>query len=297
MNTIKKVLAIVAVANLIALFIFDYRLPFFSAKTSNNAVTSADANDTSDLIPAGDVSLHIQVPDEAMTYDGTQELDLLREVVVVDDAGEELSGYTVDTEIMAGSSALEKNIVYSINTGSDTLVTAERLLILTDTYAGPSIEIMGSMPVTSPDEIEDLAKVLISGNLIQAVDGFGNDITSMVTASVKSGADETGNIIVTLTVTNVVNDSFSTDVTIPTAQHGPVVKLLSNQVTLSVGDSFSIYNYIDYARAEDGTDLSNRISVDGHVDTSTPGEYVLEFYCSDTEGNISKHEKLTVTVQ
>lgn len=294
---VKYIIALLAVINLIALFLFEYRLPFFSSKASEPAASSSATDFSADIPASLDGSLHISVPEDPLYYDGTSDLPLLADAVVIDDAGMEQPDYTISAEISAGASAWEKIITYSINGADGSTVSAERAMILPDNYTGPTIELFGSMPVVSPESIDELTDILASAGLIQALDGFGNDITSDITVFVKSTDSSTDTAVVTLTVINSVSDSVSIDVTVPTAQHGPTVKLNTNRVTLSVGDDFSIYSYIESALAEDGTDLSGRISVEGTVDTSTAGEYTLEFFCSDTDGNVSPREALTVIVE
>lgn len=294
---VKYIIALLAVINLIALFLFEYRLPFFSSKTSEPAVSSSNTDFSADIPVSIDSSLHISVPEDPLYYDGTSDLSLLADTIVVDDTGMEQPDYTIATEISAGASAREKVITYSISGTNGSTISAERTMLLSDNYIGPSIELFGNVPVVSPESIDELTDILASSGLIQALDGFGNDITSNITAFVKSTDSSSDTAVVTLTVINSVGDSVSIDVTVPTAQHGPMIKLNTNRVTLSVGDNFSIYDYIESALAEDGTNLSGRISVEGTVDTSTAGEYTLEFFCSDTDGNVSPHETLTVIVE
>lgn len=320
MNTLKKILltygkwiiAFLAVANLVLLFIFDYHIPFLGSRgTKVETITSTTENDAedsdingdnsniggSDSSGSGESTLQLHIPSDALTYDGTSNLDLLNGVVVSDASGTERSDIQVFTTIKSGSSRKEKIIEYSVTDENGQRVAAERQLNLGDNYTGPKIEVLGDMPVTSDEEMVNLMTVLISNHLIQADDGFGLDITDSVSASVKSEADTSGNAIVTLSVTNIVNDSYAVDVNVPTVLSGPTIKLTTDRVTLQAGDSFSFYNYIEYARDDDGTDLSRYISVEGTVDTYTPGEYTLEFFCNDTDGNISDKKTLTVIVQ
>lgn len=297
-TSIKWILAVLATINLIALFIFDYRIPFLS---SGSDAVSSDYTADSSSVPADSgasakPSLSILVPSDHITYDGSEELNLTEDITILDQQGNERSDKQLTTTVEPGNSPYEKVIIFSCMDDNGISVTAQQTITLPEDYTGPVINAPESMPVTAEDEIDSTITAMLTSQEISADDGFGHDITQYVSIESKAVTAE-DEVTVRLIVTNDLADTCSVDLIFPTAQHGPVVKLLTHDVVLSVGDSFSIYSYIDYARAEDGTNLSGRISVNGHVDTSTPGVYELEFYCSDTDGNVSKREKLTVTVE
>ena len=118
-----------------------------------------------------------------------------------------------------------------------------------------------------------------------------------ITPSVKTDADESGACVVTLSVTNLLNDTYAADITVATQTSGPVLRLTTDKVTLKVGDSFSFFDYIAAAEDENGNSLFRSISMNGSVDTSTPGTYTLEFYCTDDNGVPSPTKTLTVVVE
>lgn len=79
----------------------------------------------------------------------------------------------------------------------------------------------------------------------------------------------------------------------------PVIRLLTHEVLLDVGDEFYYMDYIDTA-VDDKDTLSylyRHISLEGdEVDTSTPGNYEVQYYCTDSDHNDSNIAKLMVRV-
>lgn len=298
---IKALIVALALGNLIFLFVFNYQLPGFlrfSSKKETSSQESEDlqtATDENDTTSSAESSWTIQVPSEALNYDGTTELNLDDGVTVLDASGTE-QNVDVFTTIMAGESAGKKIVEYSVTDADGNRITARRDLILSN-YSGPSITLLGEIPEMESEEVPNLITHLTSSQLLFANDGFGNDITSSTTAAITNEDDENGEYTVTLSITNMFNDTFSTEVVVNIPTSGPVIKLNTSEVTLKVGENFSFYKYIEYARDEEGNSLSGNISMQGSVDTSTPGTYELEFYCSDSKGNISPRKKLTVIVE
>lgn len=298
---LKWGVVVLSVANLIFLFVFHYRIPgflrFWESDPIDATATVIDA-DAAGEDTAPDTALQIQVPEEPLYYDSSQALDLTDGVTLVDETGAKRTDIRLFSVIKAGSSQKEKIIEYSATDESGTRITAQRALVLDDSYTGPFIEITGEMPALSADDLPVLVSLLNTKGQIHAEDGFGNDVTGAVTATVKTPADESGNTVVTLAITNMVDDFYSVDVTVFTGSvSGPRMKLTMNSVTLQEGESFNFYNYIDSATDDEGNDLHHRITVEGSVDTDTPGTYSVEFYCMDEDGNRSNVETLTVTVQ
>lgn len=288
---LKCLIVLAAAGNLVFLFLFDYHLPFLPANTLE---TESEHNEPETQIAA---LLQLSVPSKPMNYDGTAKLDLMDGVSVRDLSGIEQSDVKVFATLKSGSSRTEKIIEYSITDENGTLITTERRLRLSSNYTGPNIEILGTIPDIAEEELGSLVSLLTSENLILASDGFGNDVTSSITSAVKSQANASDDSVVTLSIVNMLNDSFSTDVIVHTQPDGPVLKLTTDKVTISVGDSFSFYEYISTAEDEEGNSLFNSISINGSVDPYTPGEYVLEFYCTDSSGTSSPVKRLTVTVK
>lgn len=78
----------------------------------------------------------------------------------------------------------------------------------------------------------------------------------------------------------------------------PVIELLQDSVTLTVGETFS---YADYIRSvSDDKDslgvLSQAVSCTGDYNMYQPGIYHLEYFVTDSDGNESEHQKFTLRV-
>lgn len=79
----------------------------------------------------------------------------------------------------------------------------------------------------------------------------------------------------------------------------PVIRLLTHEITMEVGDEFYSMDYVDTA-VDDKDSLSElyrRIYLEGdELDTSVAGDYELEYYCVDADENRSNVAKLMVHV-
>ena len=79
----------------------------------------------------------------------------------------------------------------------------------------------------------------------------------------------------------------------------PVIALTTDHVTIAAGTEFDLMSVVNgVADSNDNEDvLSTRISVDGEYNTNTPGNYTLQYYVMDSDGNPSEVKTLTLTVQ
>lgn len=79
----------------------------------------------------------------------------------------------------------------------------------------------------------------------------------------------------------------------------PVLTLSQSEVTLTQGNSFYVNSYIKDITDDKDTrsTLFTRIIVSGGYDMNTPGDYTINVYSTDTEGNSSNSEKLIIHVQ
>lgn len=314
----KLVIVTLALGNLVFLFAFNYELPGFlsnssskedslEADNSNKDDTENDANDkdstendtngndSDNSSTDSDSTLQIVVPDEPFVYDGSDTLNLNNQVAVLKGSKTPITDVPVFTTIIAGESTTKKVIEYSIQDDEGNRITARRDLILNN-YTGPSITLLDEIPELKPEDIPHLLSILQNENLISAEDGYGNDITASITSKTTSEDMISGIYVVTMNIVNLFNDTFSTEVTVHAPLTKPVLKLNTNEITLKVGEPFLFYRYIEYAKDIDGTNLNDRISMRGSVNTSKAGTYTLQFYCSDVKGNTSSMQTLTVHV-
>ncbi len=289
---IKAIVALLALGNLVLLFRFDYQLPgIFSNSSSQKQENDSQTNATKD-----ESMWHIQVPSEAIEYDGSNTLDLHNDVFVFDADHQKQTDVDVFISILDGESSTEKIVEYSAHDDKGNRITAHRNLRLSK-YSGPSISILGEFPNLSTKSLPNLLSILQAENLIVAKDGWGNDITSAITITTVSEEPKNGIYVYDLSIVNMLNDSYSTKITLVIPVDGPVLKLTTDKVTLKVGDEFDFYDYIEYAQDEMGNDLSSYIRVNGTLDTSQVGLYALEFYFTAPYPEDLPRKTLTVVVQ
>lgn len=87
--------------------------------------------------------------------------------------------------------------------------------------------------------------------------------------------------------------------TVTSAPGAPTIKLTQDAVTLSRGDTFSYYEYIDSMTDDrDSSDyLAGHINLEGDMSTQTTGSKEITYYIVDSDGNQSAPAVLTLTVQ
>ena len=170
------------------------------------------------------------------------------------------------------------SVVYSATDGSST-ETVSRTVIIQDTVP-PEIKLKSDPDAyTLPGhEYEEEG--------YSASDNYDGDLTDRVDRQVKDGT-------VVYTVTDSSGNKASVARTIVYDDRtAPELTLEGGDQTITQGGSFEdSYTAIDDA---DG-DITDRVTVDGTVDTETPGDYVLKYEVADSYGNKSQAQR-TVTV-
>ena len=230
--------AVLAVANLIALFVFHYGLP---AETRAVRTAQAAARERAAYVPASSEK-------------------------------EEAESGAEETE--GASSAAE---------------TA---------YAGPSITLDSELPSVTTDDLYSIVQVLADLGKLSADDGYGNDLTDAVRADCIPEEGEDSSYSVVFSVINDLGDSAEASAVLEvTPGNLPVLLLTEDRTILSVGDEFNYLTYIRAARDVDGASLSDRIRLDGSVDTAEAGEYTLTYSVKSKATDGVAEAVLVVTVQ
>lgn len=79
----------------------------------------------------------------------------------------------------------------------------------------------------------------------------------------------------------------------------PVLALVTDSVKLKKGDSFDpvsvVWGVVDDEDSEET--LYQHIHVEGEYDTENPGSYEIQYYVSDSDGNTSDPQIVTLTVE
>lgn len=78
----------------------------------------------------------------------------------------------------------------------------------------------------------------------------------------------------------------------------PVIKL-RDEAVITVGEQFDPTPYvIEFSDDKDSVqELTQNVTVEGELDTNIPGRYVLTFYVTDSDGNVSEPSSITVIVE
>lgn len=285
-NVIKIALAVLATANLAALFLFDYGLPDYSFDE-----VAAEAS-TEDQTAA------IRFESNTLTYDGTGDIDrlLMNGVSAVDTDGSDITE-NITTSMKNGSILTEKTIKYSVKTSDGQKIKKERTLRL-ENYEGPSIQISSNLPPLEESELANSAALLADAGALHAEDGFGNDITSSV--DVQYIADETsiGTYVLTFSLTNQFQDYISEKASIKVKLSSPVIALTRREVTISVNGHFDAMDYVREAVDTDGSKIDTKlIDLSGYVVRDTPGVYEVTYFVTGPESGLYAEATLMVTVQ
>lgn len=80
---------------------------------------------------------------------------------------------------------------------------------------------------------------------------------------------------------------------------GPLITLTTTETTITAGSNFNVMLYVkSITDDKDAQDvLSRRVIAGGNFDTSVPGDYTVEVYCRDTDGNMSNKAQLVLHVK
>lgn len=285
---LQIVLVVIALFNLIALFLFDYTLPSFSVfQPEENELTTQEPTETQS-------PYSIQFDSNTITYDGTKELDLLSGVSVVKNDGTILKS-DVFAHIVTGETLHDKVITYSVDTDAGR-ITANRNLKLIN-YTGPSLVLPEELPKVSEALLDSILTYMPTDGSFIATDGFGNNITSAVTADYTIDPRDPSLVHYVFSIKNMFNDMASVAADIIIESNRPVLVLTQTAVTLPKGTSFQPLLYVENAKDSQGNSLLHRIHINGTVDVNTPGTYLLTYSVKDTNEETSLPQQLVVTVE
>lgn len=79
----------------------------------------------------------------------------------------------------------------------------------------------------------------------------------------------------------------------------PVVRLTADKVSMNVGDTFNYKDYIDSITddKDEELDLYRRIRVEGYYDTDIVGDYPVDYFVTDSDGNRSNVATIVLKVR
>lgn len=300
-TTLKALVALAAAINLVALFVFHYELPSWLRRGQAGAETAAVEETELDLLlPADEEGVHFAIPVVPVNYSGEPDMDalVLDGVYVQGSDDQPVEDARIEYEILPGDSHQKKTIQYTAVLPDGETLTETRVMNLTARYTGPTITLLGPLPAIDPADADVYAGRLGVKGVIRADDGFGNDVTDQVTAAFDDLSDEYPDSGMTLSIENQVHDTYELDLTVEVQDYSGVVLVLNTyHLTLTEGEDFYRYDFVDYAHDAEGNDLTDDVESDSNVDIYTPGEYEIQYWVYDSEDVRSPTKTLSVTVE
>ena len=286
------IFTLLAAANLVLLFVFDYKVPGFSyviTKIENYRDHVEGVNGTA---AAADNTVVFEYEQDTYTYSGKGEFDPTVDVTVKSLDGTELSGDFLTFSVTGESS---KEIVYNYKSEDGQYYGMQNRDLKLENYSAPVIVVSGAAPVLTDKnlgEVKDLCK-----GIYTATDGYGQDITDKVTISAVPDTQYNGTFLVQFSVTNRFGDTAKNEISTTTEFKEPHLKLSTTKISLMRGESFDPRAYIIYAIDFNGTNLIDFVDCEGEVDTHNIGKYTVKYDLTNPEGQAIKTKKLTVEVK
>lgn len=153
------------------------------------------------------------------------------------------------------------------------------------------------IPELTQDDLYDLKNVLIKAGALHAEDGEGSDITDQVTWTLSPVEDQPGTFDAAFTVQNEHRRLAGATVSVSAELTAPFLKLTEETAVVATYSDFSISPYIDIAMDVDGSDLTEYVTTDDYVNTSSTGTYNISIYVYSRQTDSMTRKNLTVTVQ
>lgn len=296
-NTLKGLVALAAVLNLVALFVFHYELPSW-LRPHESAKYQPET--TAEELEKQTVKEKLNIPVIPLNYSGEADLDalIMDSVYLLDADGQPVEDADIQYEILPGESRQKKLIRYTVTLESGDTLTEERVMNLTARYTGPTITLLGALPGIDPEDADLYLDKLVDKGIIRIDDGFGNDASEQVIVEFDGLSDEEPDAEMTLLLENQIHDTYEMSLTVEVRSYtGVVVTLKEYYITLNVGDDFEPRDYINYAHDTEGNDLMDSVVIDNGVHMDEAGNYEVWYWVKDEEGVFSPTKKLHVTVE
>ena len=153
------------------------------------------------------------------------------------------------------------------------------------------------IPALSQDDLYNLKDILISAQALRAEDGEGNDISNQIEYDLNPVDGEPGTFDAEFVVQNDQRRSAGAAVTVSTELTAPFLMLTDDSVVVAAYSDFSISPYIKIAIDTDGSDITEYVTSDDYVNTSSSGTYNITIYVYSRVTDTMTRKNLTVTVQ
>lgn len=192
---------------------------------------------------------------------------------------------TVDTGSNGNSGTTQPNTDNG-STGTDTPVTPP---ISGNTNMAPILQVPGAKTIVAGADFDPFDGV-------KAFDAEDGDLNGGVVIDGKLDTDKPGTYKLTYSISDSQGRQVLASRTITVINTKPTLgNSASNQVV--IGADFDVMAGIKANDRQDG-DLTAKVTVDGSVDTSKPGDYTLTYTVTDANGETSTlHRKVTVAAE
>ena len=176
----------------------------------------------------------------------------------------------------------------------------ELLLAGVDAYDKVDGDVTSTITIESIHVLSDGEKVSINyaardtmNNVVKkerTIPYIQREVLSEITTKSEAATEES-------TTEGPVDNIEETETEEPLVSTGdPVIRLNTNEVTISAGSFFNGMSYIEDA-VDDQDYVWTRVRIDGNYNTNVPGQYTLQYYATDLQGNQSNVETLVLTVE
>ncbi|HDR7392049.1 TPA: DUF5011 domain-containing protein [Bacillus toyonensis] len=175
--------------------------------------------------------------------------------------------------------------------------TATQSVIVKENEETPDMEPKLTVPTGATINVGDKFDPMAG---VSSTDKEDGDITSKVTVNGSVDASKPGTYELTYTVSDSKGHTVTAKQTVTVKQKVEpkdevTVLTAPAEATINVGDKFNPLAGVKAIDNEDG-DITDKVTVDGNVDTSKPGTYVLTYTVTDSKGH-TVTAKQTVTVK
>ena len=226
----------------------------------------------------------ISIPQTELTYSDGMDVNLLLDGVTASDNRE---GDVTDSlrvgEILPSADGSQVTVVYIAKDGSNNIAQASRVLTVEGFISADNSQ--GTVSDSS-NEGQDAGDTPAEPTVTETPVPTETVTPEPTTTVEPTDANEAGRLENEAAIAALPAES-------------PRLYLSQYAVTISAYSDFNALGYVsDVTDDVDSRDtMFTRISIDGAVDTQTPGTYDLYFYANDSSGNVSNRAHLVVTVE
>lgn len=218
-----------------------------------------------------------------------------------------------NSEETEGTVSEETTVAEEETEASTVSVGSVSAVVLPENAEDPYLSSPLESIVVKENELEDLVVILLESGELIANDGMGKIRAEQIKYELdQMYQDAEGNLTtdsshtlkkgfysVVFTLTDDWNRKKQHTMILVVAEevNGPILTLNARKVTLKSGESFQYLKYIDMASDPVDGNISERIQLEGSVDTSVPGQYQVKFFARNLNGVRSPKATLLVTVE